>query len=1452
MTDLKRFVLAVFFSAVFLPGIALAESDCTDGLDNDGDLLVDCLDPSCLGAVCDDGLFCTVGTVCDAGLSCSGGSPLSCDDSVGCTDDSCDEVGDACVNAVNDGNCDNGAFCDGAETCSATLDCQAGIAPNCSDGIGCTDDSCDEVGDACVNTVNDGNCDNGDFCDGSETCDAVLDCQAGTAPNCDDSVGCTDDTCDEVGDACVNTVNDENCDNGAFCDGAETCSATLDCQAGTAPNCDDSIGCTDDSCDEVGDACVNAVNDGNCDNGAFCDGSETCSATLDCQAGIAPNCSDGIGCTDDSCDEGGDACVNAVNDGSCDNGQFCDGVETCSATLDCEAGTAPNCNDGVGCTDDSCDEVGDTCVNTANDGNCDDGAFCNGTETCDAVLDCQAGTAPNCNDGVGCTNDSCNETSDACDNNPDDGICDDGAFCNGAETCDAVSDCMVGATPNCDDGVSCTTDSCNETIDSCVNATDDAVCDNGLFCDGAETCDAVLDCQAGAAPNCDDGVGCTSDACNEVADQCDNTADDATCDDGLFCNGAETCNVSTDCQAGAAPNCNDGVGCTIDACNETSDSCDNTADDSVCDDGAFCNGAETCDAALDCQTAAPVDCNDGVACTNDTCNEIADVCENGADDGNCDDGAFCNGAETCDAVLDCQAATPVDCDDAVGCTLDSCNEVADQCDNLATDSLCDNGLFCDGAETCDAVSDCQPGAVPGCDDGVGCTVDACDEVGDTCANTTDDSLCDNGLFCDGAETCSATLDCQAGTAPNCNDGVGCTLDSCNETTDVCDNAPADGLCDDGAFCNGAETCDAALDCQAAAPVDCDDAVACTVDACNEIFDRCDNTATDALCDDGTFCNGAETCDALLDCQAGPPPTCDDGVPCTIDACNTVADTCSNLATDSLCDDGLFCNGPEVCDAATGCEAGIVVDCDDGVACTIDNCDEVTDSCGSVESDALCDNGFFCDGMEICDIAAGCQTGSPVDCDDAVGCTIDGCDEALRTCVNAPNPAVCDDGITCNGIEVCDLVLDCQPSPDPPCDDGIACTNEVCDDVTDTCVSTPDDLLCDDLQFCNGTESCDAMLGCLAGVAIDCTDGVDCTVDTCNETSDVCESTPDDVFCDDGEFCNGVEACNPIFDCESGPVVDCSGSTVGCAEGYCNEVADACGVIPHDDMCDNGLFCDGRETCDLGGTCNAGAAVDCSALSGSCGTGFCDELGQACEVLPMNEGAACDDGDPCTPADVCSAGVCLAGGTTCGNGALDVACGEQCDPPSTEVCDNLLDDDGDGLIDCLDDDCDAIVGPTCSDQCVVVSACKGIGRTKAKIRFAPGSQDQFMLRSQVVVSAAVVNPIVDGFKLLLSNANGPIYRAELLPGDIVFRRPGRYRYIDRTAKAGPGERDGLAQVSIMVKEVDGQDMYVFRVKAWNDLSLATLSEMTLQVTGVDDVATLTTGWGQRSNGWRLNH
>jgi hypothetical protein len=70
---------------------------------------------------------------------------------------------------------------------------------------------------------------------------------------------------------------------------------------------------------------------------------------------------------------------------ACSDGLVCNGVETCLGGA-CVAGHAPMCDDGIGCTDDSCAEPGG-CVHTPNNTRCGTGMMCtsNGcvsTSTC--------------------------------------------------------------------------------------------------------------------------------------------------------------------------------------------------------------------------------------------------------------------------------------------------------------------------------------------------------------------------------------------------------------------------------------------------------------------------------------------------------------------------------------------------------------------------------------------------------------------------------------------------------------------------------------------------------------------------------------------------------------------------------------------------------------------------------------------------------------------------------------------------------------------------------------------------------------------------------------------------------------------------------------------------------------------------------------------------------------
>ncbi|NOX57976.1 MAG: right-handed parallel beta-helix repeat-containing protein [Planctomycetes bacterium] len=153
------------------------------------------------------------------------------------------------------------------------------------------------------------------------------------------------------------------------------------------------------------------------------------------------------------------------------------------------------CNDGIDCTDDFC--VGGDCINNAIDANCDDGQFCNGAETCDVFSGCVFGQGP-------CSGLTCDESANQCVTCTSDSECDDGSFCTGAERC-ISGECEAGVDP-------CPTQVCSEQGNACVDCFDHDECDNGLFCDGSELCVSGA-CEPGSAP-------CGVEQCNEDSQTC--------------------------------------------------------------------------------------------------------------------------------------------------------------------------------------------------------------------------------------------------------------------------------------------------------------------------------------------------------------------------------------------------------------------------------------------------------------------------------------------------------------------------------------------------------------------------------------------------------------------------------------------------------------------------------------------------------------------------------------------------------------------------------------------------------------------------------------------------------------------------------------------------------------------------------------------------------------------
>jgi len=142
---------------------------------------------------------------------------------------------------------------------------------------------------------------------------------------------------------------------------------------------------------------------------------------------------------------------------------------------------------------------------------------------------------------------------------------------------------------------------------------------------------------------------------------------EVTCDDGKFCNGIERY-VNGACVNGPEP-CNDGIACTIDSCDEVNDFCfwDASAD-----------GCRDCKEEGDCIPAC-----DGLECGPDGCEGVC---------GSCSEGNACQAGRCTPALNDGSCAAPFKLLEGqtldghffvYGDTTDSVNEVIPTCNDLS-------------------------------------------------------------------------------------------------------------------------------------------------------------------------------------------------------------------------------------------------------------------------------------------------------------------------------------------------------------------------------------------------------------------------------------------------------------------------------------------------------------------------------------------------------------------------------------------------------------------------------------------------------------------------------------------------------------------------------------------------------------------------------------------------
>ena len=240
-------------------------------------------------------------------------------------------------------------------------------------------------------------------------------------------------------------------------------------------------------------------------------------------------------CLQDECGVWGGDGVDADADGICDD------VDDCVGEYDC----SENCNgqaidldeDGI------CDDI-DDCV-----GEYDDCEICNGDGSscsCDNVdctyLDSQC-TSGSCVDGECITIYSDTNTA-----------CDDGISCTINDFCDGEGTCESGMLMSCDDGNSCTEDSCDG-LGGCIYNNS-----NGMMCDDGDQCTISDVCYEGSCSgqqmSCDDGNPCSQDSCDGSGGCIYNYSinNGMMCDDGNECTESDQCNEGT-CSGTIIPDC---------------------------------------------------------------------------------------------------------------------------------------------------------------------------------------------------------------------------------------------------------------------------------------------------------------------------------------------------------------------------------------------------------------------------------------------------------------------------------------------------------------------------------------------------------------------------------------------------------------------------------------------------------------------------------------------------------------------------------------------------------------------------------------------------------------------------------------------------------------------------------------------------------------------------------
>lgn len=147
-------------------------------------------------------------------------------------------------------------------------------------------------------------------------------------------------------------------------------------------------------------------------------------------------------------------------------------------------------------------------------------------------------------------------------------------------------------------------------------------------------------------------------------------------------------------------------------------------------------------------------------------------------------------------------------------------------------------------------------------------------------------------------------------------------------------------------------------------------------------------------------------------------------------------------------------------------------------------------------------------------------------------------------------------------------------------------------------------------------------------------------------ANACGGRPTGTLCTDGNACTQTDTCQAGL-CQGANPVVCAAPDQCHTAGACNTSTGVCSnpTKANGTICNDGNACTQADACQAG-VCTGGNPIVCPSVN-QCNVGVCDPTSGACAVAAVANGTACNDGQACTSGDTCQSGVC--------GGALDSLC-----------------------------------------------------------------------------------------------------------------------------------------------------------------------------------------------------